>query len=251
MSGHSKWANIRYRKGQQDSKKEKIFTKILKRITIISRQTGSVGSSPKSSSQLKLAIQRAKTSNIPKDAIERAIRKGQGNENIHYIELIYEGYTPGGVAILVECVTDNQNRTVASVRSIFNKYNGSLAKSGSLKFIFDRKSVFVFALSRYIDRDKLVFNLIDNGAENIDITKGIISIIGKMQNFNTLQSAIENSDLILEIGELQYLPNTTRKLNGEQARTVIKLIDELEENDDVQKVYHNMEILNKLKKASN
>lgn len=239
MAGHSKWANIKHRKGAQDAKRGKIFTKLIKEITVSAREGGS---DPEANARLRLAIQNAKAQNMPKDNIDRAISKATGSDAVEYSELTYEGYAPHGVAVFVETATDNQNRTVASVRSIFSKYGGSLSVNGSVDYLFERKGVFLINKDEAVDEDELTLQLIDGGAEEVDFNEGLIHVTCAMEDFGNMQSKLDELGLDVDNAELQRIPTTTLALDDEQFSAVMKLIDTLEEDDDVQKVYHNMEI---------
>ncbi len=240
MAGHSKWANIKHRKGAQDAKRGKIFTKLIKEITVASREGGP---EPDSNPRLRLAIQNAKGQNMPKDTIERAINKGQGNNAADYTELTYEGYAPHGVAVFVECATDNLNRTVSNVRSYFNKSGGSLGKNGSVEFLFERKGVFSLKLPEGgINLEEIELELIDGGMEEMEENEGYLTIYCAMEDFGALQDKLEELKLETEEAGLQRIPTTTVTLSNEQFQSVMKLIDKLEDDDDVQKVYHNLEV---------
>ncbi len=239
MAGHSKWANIKRRKGAQDAKRGKIFTKLIKELTVAAR-TG--GADPEANPRLRLAVQNAKGANMPKDNIERAIKKGAGADSDEYIETTYEGYGSNGVAVFVEATTDNLNRTVSSVRAAFSKYGGSLGTNGSLEFIFDRKGVFSFPQPEGTDPDDLTLELIDGGAEEIETEDGYFHITCSLEDFGNLQRKLETMDIEPESAELQRIPNTTVSLDDEQLVKVYKLIETLEDDDDVQKVYHNIDI---------
>jgi len=239
MAGHSKWANIKRRKGAQDAKRGKIFTKLIKEITVAAK-TG--GGDPDGNPRLRLAIQNAKGVNMPKDNIERAINKGSGADGTDYIETTYEGYASHGVAVFVETTTDNLNRTVSSVRSSFSKYGGNLGTNGSLEFIFDRKGVFMVPLQAEMDIDELTLELIDGGAEEIEEADGYLHISCAMEDFGNLQRKLEDLEVEAENAELQRIPNTMVALDDEAFTKVMKLIDALEDDDDVQKVYHNIDI---------
>ena len=239
MAGHSKWANIKHRKGAQDAKRGKIFTKLIKEITVASKEGGpDVSTNPR----LRLAIQNAKGKNMPKDTIERAVKKGQGGDVGDYQEVNYEGYGPNGVAVFVECSTDNLNRTVSNVRSYFTKAGGSLSKNGSLEFIFDRKGVFEFDFPEGTDRDELELELIDGGAEELEVQEGLAVATCEMTDFGTLQNKLEELNIEAKSSELQRIPTTSVTLDNDTFQKVMKLIDRLEDDDDVNKVYHNLEI---------
>ena len=237
MAGHSKWANIKHRKGAQDAKRGKIFTKLIKEITV-SAKVG--GPDPDANPRLRMAIQNAKGANMPKDTIERAVKKGAGNDGTDYAEVTYEGYATNGVAVFVECTTDNLNRTVSNVRSVFTKHGGNLGTNGSLEFIFDRKAVFVIPFPGG-DEDELTLELIDGGAEEVEIEDGIIHVTCEMEDFGSMQRKLEELTLEAETSELQRLPNTFVSLQDDEFSKVMKFIDALEDDDDVQRVYHNIE----------
>lgn len=239
MAGHSKWANIKHRKGAQDAKRGKVFTKLIKEITVATKESGP---DPDANPRLRLAIQNAKGKNMPKDTIARAISKGQGSDMGDITELTYEGYAPHGVAVMVECATDNLNRTVSNVRSYFNKSGGSLGKNGTVEFLFARKGIFTFKLPENQDVESLTLELIDAGLEEIEENEGFVTLACAMEDFGTLQNKLEALKINTEEAGLQRIPTNEIALNNAQFEQVIKLIDKLEDDDDVQKVYHNMEI---------
>lgn len=239
MSGHSKWSTIKRKKGALDAKRGKIFTKLIREITISAREGGT---DPEGNPRLRLAISNAKGANMPKDNITRALKKVDGGEGNSYNELTYEGYGQFGVAVYVECMTENLNRTVAAVRSIFNKYEGNLGTNGSLEFIFDRKGVFTFAVPAGMDEEELMFELIDAGAEDVESEEGYMTVFCVLSDFGSMQKKLEELAIECEVAELQRLPKTLVSLTDEQLVKAWKLIDALEDNDDVQKVYHNMGI---------
>ena len=238
MAGHSKWANIKHRKGAQDAKRGKIFTKLIKEITDAAREGGA---DPDSNPRLRLAIQNAKGQNMPKDNIERAINKGAGKDAVDYQELTYEGYGPNGVAVFVECATDNINRTVSNVRSLFSKYGGSLGVNGSVEYLFERKGNFLIKQLDNMDQDELTLELIDGGAEDVEFEEGYISVSSAMEDFGSMQQKLEELGLEAEEAGLVRVPTTQVKLDDESFSKVMKLIDALEDDDDVQKVYHNLD----------
>lgn len=239
MAGHSKWANVRRRKEAQDAKRGKMFTKLFKELTVAAR-TG--GPDPEANPRLRLAIQNAKGANMPKDNIERAIKKGAGTDSDDFVDTTYEGYAAHGVAVFVEATTDNLNRTVSSVRVAFSKYDGNLGTNGSLEFIFDRKGVFTFPEPEGVDLDSLILELIDAGAEEVENDDNYFHITCSIEDFGNLQKKLESINIEPESAELQRIPNTTVTLNDEELVKVLKLIESLEDDDDVQKVYHNLEI---------
>ncbi len=242
MAGHSKWANIKHRKAAQDAKRAKVWTKIIKEVSVAVKTGG--GSDPDSNPRLRLAIQNARGANVPKDNIQRAIDKASGAAGEDYTEVSFEGYGPEGVAVYVECMTDNNTRTVAAVRSYFNKYQGSLGKDGCLQFIFERKGVFhvsADALDK-MDFDEFSLELIDAGAWDIEEVDGYIIITSMMENFGLVQSRLSELKIETEQAGLERIPTTYKSISKEAIPSFWKLIDALEDNDDVQKVYHNLEI---------
>lgn len=241
MSGHSKWSTIKRKKGALDAKRSKIFTKLIKEITVAVREGGA---DPDGNPRLRLAIQNSKAANMPKENLERAIKKGSGTDGAVYTEVTYEGYASHGVAVVVECMTDNLNRTVASVRSAFNKYGGNLGTNGSLEFIFDRKGVFTIKLSHNIalSADDFTLEMIDAGAEDVEFEEEYVTVYTSLENFGAMQKKMEELKLEVENAELQRIPKTTVSLDGEALRKVIKFIDVLEDDDDVQRVYYNIEL---------
>jgi len=239
VSGHSKWANIKRRKGAQDAKRGKIFTKLIKELTVAAKNGGA---DPEANSRLRLAIQNAKGANMPKDNIDRAINKGTGTDAEDYIDTTYEGYASHGVAVFVEATTDNLNRTVSAVRAAFSKYGGNLGTNGSLEFIFDRKGVFAFPEPEGVDLDELTLDLIDGGAEEVDSEDNYFHVTCSIEDFGNLNKKLESSHIEPESAELQRIPNTVVSLNDEELTKVFRLIETLEDDDDVQEVYHNIEI---------
>jgi YebC/PmpR family DNA-binding regulatory protein len=239
MSGHSKWSTIKRKKGAIDAKRGKIFTRIIKEITIAARDGGG---DPETNPRLRLAVQNAKGSNMPKDNIERAIKKATGSDADNYSESTFEGYGPNGIAIFVECLSDNNNRTVASVRSAFNKYGGSLGTNGSLSFLFDRKGIFTIPKLTEIDMDEFELELIDAGAEDIEIDDDMITVTSAMEDFGSIYKKLESMGIEPERAELERIPNDTKALDIEGARKVLKLIEVLDDDDDVQNVFHNLEM---------
>lgn len=238
MAGHSKWSTIKRKKGALDAKRGKVFTKIIREITIAAKEGGA---DPLANPRLRLAIANAKGVNMPKDNIERAVKKGSGADATEYIETTYEGYAAHGVAVFVECSTDNLNRTVSDVRAAFNKHGGALGTNGSLEFIFDRKGVFIIDKPEGIDEDDFTLEVIDGGAEEVEFEEDYIHVTCAMEDFGQLQKKLEDMEITTETAELQRIPKTYVQLNDEAFQKVMKLIEVLEDNDDVQKVYHNIE----------
>lgn len=239
MAGHSKWANIKRRKGAQDAKRAKIFTKLIKEITVAAREGEP---DPDGNPRLRLAIQNAKGANMPKDTIERAINKGTGADGADYQEVTYEGYAPHGVAVFVECTTDNLNRTVSSVRSLFNKYGGSLGKNGSVEYMFDRKGVFSFKIPEGLGEEEFMLEVIDAGAEDVEFEEGYVQVTCAMEDFGSVQQKLDEMNIEVENAELQRIPANTVEVDNDAFVSVMKLIEALEDDDDVAKVYHNMEV---------
>ena len=240
MSGHSKWSTIKRKKGANDARRGKMFTKLIKEISIATKEGG--GPDPEANPRLRLAIQNAKGANMPKDNIERAIKKASGSDADHYDEVTYEGYATHGVAVFVECVTDNLNRTVAAVRAAFNKYGGSLGTNGSLEFIFDHKGVFSIKEPDNFEEDEFMLEVIDAGVEDVENQEGYITITTAMEDFGNVNKKLEEMGLETESAELQRIPKTLVELDDSSFRQVMKFIEALEDNDDVQKVYHNIDI---------
>jgi len=247
MSGHSKWSTIKRKKGAADAKRSKLFSKIVKDIYIAVKEGGN---DPDANPRLRLAITNAKGVSMPKDNILRAIKKGDDKDSANIEELSYEGYAPHGIAIFLECTTDNQARTIANIRAIFNKYNGSLGKNGSLSFIFDRKGVFQFPIG---DRDieELELELIDAGAEEFESEEGQLHITTAMEDFGNMMKKLEELNIEPELAELQRIPINTETLSVNHSKSVLKIIDAFEEDEDVANVYHNLEMTAELEEALN
>ena len=228
------------RKMKRWSAMAKTFTRIGKDISIAVKEGGP---NPDTNARLRAVIQNAKSANMPKDNVERAIKKASGADSANYVEMSLEGYAPHGVAVFVECTTDNNNRTVANVRSYFNKCEGNLGTNGSLEFIFDRKAVFTFSESQVeMDLEELEMELIDAGLEELENDEGTLTVTTDFSDFSNMQKQLESMNIELESSELQRFPNNTKTLVAEEAKSVLKLIDKLEEDEDVQNVFHNMEM---------
>ncbi len=236
MSGHSKWSTIKRKKAALDAKRGKLFTKLIKEITIAARQGGG---DPAGNPRLRLAIDNAKAANMPMDNIERAIKKATGElEGVVYTELTYEGYGPGGVAILVEAATDNKNRTVAEVRHLFNKHGGSLGETGSVAWMFDKKGIITFPTQGKTE-DDIMEIVLDAGADDISEEEGYFEVTTEVENFEPVRRALVDAGIEIENASLQWIAKNTVDVSGETAEKVMKLIDALEDNDDVQNVYSN------------
>ncbi len=243
MSGHSKWSTIKRKKGALDAKRSKIFSKIIKEITVAVKEGGP---DPDANPRLRMAISNAKGVSMPKDNIERAINKGKDNDSASFSEPTFEGYLPNGIAVFIECTTDNNQRTVSNIRSIFNRYGGNLGTNGSLSFMFNRKGVFV-VLADEMDHDELEMELIDAGAEDIEIEDdGNFHITTSLEDFGTMAKKLEELNLEPESTDLQRIPTDTKTLDVEEALKIMKVIDLFEDDDDVQNVFHNLEITDEL-----
>ena len=240
MSGHSKWANIKRKKGANDAIRGKITTKIGREITIAVRMGGA---DPVGNMRLKLALTKAKANNIPKDNINRAIQKGLGaSDGSSYEELTYEGYGPGGSAIMLSVLTDNRNRTAADVRHIFSKYGGNLGESGCVGWMFKQKAVFVVEKETYDDEDALMELVLDAGADDFEAQDDVYEITAEPETFDDIEKALGEKGIETASAEITMVPDTTVKVEGADAVKMQKMLDALDENDDVQDVYGNYEM---------
>lgn len=240
MSGHSKWANIKHRKGRQDAIRGKVFTRLAKEITISAKEGGGDQSA---NPRLRLAVTNARAVNMPNDNISRAIKKGTGElEGVNYIELTYEGYAPAGVAVIVETVTDNKNRTVSDVRAIFGKQGGNLGETNSVAWNFERKGV-IGIKTNGKSEDELMEAVFESGAEDLEFDDDESRVICNMSDFNSVFKYFEDNKFTLSESKLEYIAqNITKITNLDDAKKVLKCIDAFEDNDDVQNVFHNMEL---------
>jgi YebC/PmpR family DNA-binding regulatory protein len=239
MSGHSKWHSIKHKKGALDAKRGKLFTKFIKEITVAAR-TG--GGDPNGNARLRKAILDAKAGNMPNDTIDRAIRRGTGEEEgVHYEEVTYEGYGPGGVALLIETVTDNRNRTVAEIRHLFSKNGGNLGESGSVGWMFEKKGYIVVEKSAKPE-DELFELAIDAGADDVRDDEENFEIITSPDNFDAVLTSVKSSGVEPQVSEVTMVPQNYIKLEGSDARQMLKLMEALEDHDDVQKVSANFDI---------
>ncbi|MBQ9537507.1 MAG: YebC/PmpR family DNA-binding transcriptional regulator [Desulfovibrionaceae bacterium] len=235
MSGHSKWANIQHRKGRQDAKRGKVFTKAAKEIIIAAKN----GGDPSGNARLRAAIAAAKAVNLPKDKIEAAIRKGTGEDAGGDItESFYEGYGPGGIAIMVEVATDNKNRTVADVRHIFTKHGGTMGENGSVAWMFDRKGVITVDKADF-DEDAMMEKALEAGADDVIDDEDVWTIQTAMADFTTVRDALENQGVNMQSAALAMVPQNLVAVDAEVGAKVLKLMDALDDNDDVQNVYVN------------
>ena len=247
MSGHSKWANIKHKKAATDAKRGKIFTKILKEITVAARVGGGAQDS---NPRLRTAVENAKSNNIPLDTVTRAIKKGTGElEGIHYDEYTYEGYGPNGVALILEIMTDNKQRTVSEIRHLLTKFGGNLGEDGSVAWNFTKKGRIVI-LSKNVDEDSLMMDALDAGADDVIQEKDHFEIITSVKDFNTVKDDLKSKEYPIEDAEIEMIPGTTVKLNYNEAEKFTRLYELLDDHDDIQKVWENSEIseeiLNKL-----
>ena len=234
MAGHSKWANIQHRKGKQDAKRGKIFTRLIKEITVAARMGGG---DPGSNPRLRLAVDKAYDNNMPKDNVERAIKRGTGDlEGVNYEEVRYEGYGIGGAAVMVDCMTDNKTRTVAEVRHAFTKHGGNLGTDGSVAFLFNHCGQFVFAPGTH--EDKLMEVALEAGAEDIVTNDdGSLEVITAPHDFSQVKAALEKAGLKPEFAEITMKPTVENELKGDDTARMHRLLDALEAVDDVQGVY--------------
>ncbi|HZK33520.1 MAG TPA: YebC/PmpR family DNA-binding transcriptional regulator [Tissierellaceae bacterium] len=241
MAGHSKWSNIKERKGKEDAKRAKEFSKLGRYIMVAAKEGGS---DLEYNPALKAAIEKAKAANMPNDNIERAVKKGAGElEGESYEEIIYEGYGPGGIAVFVECLTDNRNRTAPDVRHAFDKGGGNLGQSGCVRFMFDRKGILAIERADSIDEDELTMTAIDLGAEDFISEDEGFEIITTPEDFNSVRDGLKEEGYEFVIAELTYIPQNTIELTDpKDIKSMETLIDLLEDNDDVQEVYHNWEM---------
>lgn len=239
MSGHSKWHTIKHKKGALDAKRGKLFTKLIKEITVAAR-TG--GGDPDANARLRKAISDAKGANMPNDTIDRAVKRGTGElEGVSYEEITYEGYGPGGVAIMVDSMTDNRNRTVAEIRHLFSKNGGNLGASGSVSYLFDKKGYIVVDKAARSE-DELFELVIEAGAEDLRDDEDNFEIITAPENFDAVLSAVKGAGIEPQVAEVEMVPQNYVKLEGQDARQMLKLMESLEDHDDVQKVSANFDI---------
>jgi len=246
MAGHSKWANIRHRKGAADAKRGKLFTKLIRELTIAARASGDPGHNPR----LRAAMDKALAANMTKDTIERAIKRGTGElEGASYEEVRYEGYGPGGVAVMVECQTDNRTRTVGDVRHAFTKCGGNLGTDGSVAFLFKRSGVLTYAPGA--SEDTIMEAALEAGAEDVATdTDGTVEVLTAPEDFDAVQAAMLDKGLKPEHAEVQQRAQTTAPVTGEDAEGMLKLLEALEDLDDVQHVYSNADFPEELLKAA-
>ncbi|MEK6589092.1 MAG: YebC/PmpR family DNA-binding transcriptional regulator [Nitrospinota bacterium] len=238
MSGHSKWATVKHKKGALDAKRGKIFTKLIKEISVAARLGGG---DPEGNSRLRTAIAAAKAENMPRDNIERAIKKTGELEGTHYEEVNYEGYGPGGVAVIVDVLTDNKNRTVAEIRSIFTKHGGNLGEAGCVSWMFHKKGQ-ILVDAKNAEEDKLMSIVLDAGAEDMQLSERVFEIITIVEKFEKVKKAVDENKIPATFAEVTLVPQSHVKLSGQKAQQVLHLMEALEDHDDVQKVYANFDI---------
>jgi YebC/PmpR family DNA-binding regulatory protein len=239
MSGHSKWSTIKHKKGATDAKRGKIFTKIIKEITVAARMGGG---DPETNPRLRGALNSARSENMPKDTFERAIKKGTGDlEGVNYEEILYEGYGPGGVAVLVECLTDNRNRTIAEVRQVFNKAGGNVGTDGCVAWMFDKKGLIVVDKVDS-DEDTLMEVALDAGAEDIKEESDSFEIITEPSDFDAVKEAVDGAGIKYEMAEITMIPQNMTKVDGKEAEQMINFMEALDDCDDIQKFYSNADI---------
>jgi len=239
MSGHSKWSTIKHKKGATDAKRGKLFTKLIKEITVAARMGGG---DPEANPRLRHALATARSQNMPKDTSERAVKKGTGElEGVNYEEIIYEGYGPGGVAVLVECLTDNKNRTIAEVRHAFGKAGGNVGTDGCVAWMFDKKGL-ISVSKEDSDEETLMDIALDAGAEDFKEESDGFEIITEPPDFDAVKAAIDTAEIKYELAEITMIPQNMTKVEGSEAETMIKFMDVLDDLDDVQKFYTNADI---------
>ncbi len=239
MAGHSKWANIKHRKEAQDKKRSKVWTKLIREITVSAREGGGDASA---NPRLRLAMDKAIVANMPKDTIERAIKRGAGGADTeNYEEIRYEGYGPGGVAVMVDCMTDNRNRTASEVRHAFTKHGGNLGTDGSVGYLFTKRGVLSFEPGA--DEDRIMEAALEAGADDVvSYEDGAIDVLTSPEAFDAVRAAMDAAGLAAASAEVTFHPSTSAPVDGEAAEKLLKMLDVLEDLDDVQNVYSNADI---------
>lgn len=239
MAGHSKWANIKHKKGKEDARRGKVFTKLIKEITVAARMGGG---DPSANPRLRSAILAAKAENMPKDNLERAIKKGTGElEGVNYDEMTYEGYGPGGAAIIVESLTDNKNRAIADIRHIFTKYGGNIGSTGCVSWMFDKKGLIV--VDKKTANEELLMEIaIEAGAEDVKDEGDEFEVITAPDDFETVKEALDNAKILCSSAEVTMIPQNYTRIEGTDAEKMIKMMDALDDCDDVQNVHTNADI---------
>lgn len=239
MSGHSKWSTIKHKKGKEDAKRGKLFTKIQKEISVAARLGGGdVEANPR----LRSAVLAARGANMPGENIHRAIQRGTGElPGVHYESAEYEGYGPGGIAVLVECLSDNKNRTVAEIRSIFSKHGGNMGEAGCVNWMFEKKGL-IHIDKKVVPEDVLMEKAIEAGADDMTVEEEVYEIVTPVENFEEVKATIEKAKIPIQNAEVNMVPKTTVRVEGDKAEKVLRLMDSLEDHEDVQKVYSNFDI---------
>lgn len=243
MSGHNKWSKIKRKKGAEDAKRSKIFSRIIKEINVAVKEGGSTD--VEMNPRLRLAVQNAKGANMPKETMERAIKKASEAGGENYQEVTFEGMGPAGIAIFVECMTDNNQRSVSNIRMYFNKNNGDLGKNGSLDYLFTRKGVFVVPQNE-LDEEAFTLEMIDAGADDVELDDNTYTVYTAFESFGSVQKKLEEMNIAPENAELQRIANSTVEVDINSAKQVMRLLEILEEDEDVQNVYHNLELTDEL-----
>ena len=239
MSGHSKWANIKHKKGKEDARRGKVFTKLIKEITVAARMGGG---DPNANPRLRSAVLAAKAENMPKDNLERAIKKGTGElEGVNYEEMSYEGYGPGGTALIVESLTDNKNRAIAEIRHIFNKWGGNIGSTGCVAWMFDKKGLIVVD-KKNVSEDLLMETAIEAGAEDVKDEGDSFEVFTAPEDFDAVKEAIEKAKIVCDSSEVTMIPQNYTRIEGSDAEKMIKMMDALDDCDDVQNVHTNADI---------
>ncbi len=243
MSGHSKWSTIKHKKGAADAKRGKIFTKVIKEITVAARiGGGDVDGNPR----LRLAVQKAKEVNMPQENLIRAIKKGTGElEGVQYQEISYEGYGPGGVAIFMEVMTDNKNRTIGELRAVLDKNGGNMGENGCVAWIFEKKGIITIMISEK-DEEELLELVMDAGGDDLPTVDDYYEITTSVESFEPVRKAIENSGLKVQSAQLTRIPQNTVNVEEKNCKSLLRLMDMLEDHDDIQKVYSNFDITDEL-----
>ena len=240
MSGHSKWSTIKRKKGALDQKRSKIFSRIIKEISVAVKEGGA---DPEGNPRLRMALNNAKGANMPKDNIARAMSKAKDTDALN--EITYEGYASNGIAIFIECLTDNTQRTLGNIRAIFNKRGGSLGTNGSVAFMFDRKGV-ITVQKGTLDADELQLEIIDSGVDDFEEQDDVFMITTPLEGFVPVQKKLEELGIDIQNAELQRIPVETKVLDAESGVKVLKIVELFEDDDDVQNVFHNMEITDEI-----
>jgi len=239
VSGHNKWANIKHRKAAQDAKRSQLFTKLIRELTVAAREGGG---DPNSNPRLRSAIERAREANMPKETIEKAIKRGTGElEGVQYIEVMYEAFAPGGVAVLIRALTDNKNRTAQELRHVLSKNGGNMAESGSVGWIFERKGLITVPAGQIADMDEFMMLAIDAGAEDVKEQEDPVQVIVAPEDLTKVRDALSEAGYDVK-ASLTYLPKNTVKVTGQDAEKLLRCLNALEDLDDVQEVYANFEI---------